>query len=46
MQLLAALGHHMSAVCPPPADQFNDADPDEAREKSSFFNWFYWMINM
>ncbi len=24
------------------ADQFDESDPKQAREKSSFFNWFYW----
>ncbi|EIE19573.1 PTR2-domain-containing protein [Coccomyxa subellipsoidea C-169] len=28
------------------ADQFDESDPKQAREKSSFFNWFYWMINI
>uniref|UniRef100_A0ACD5UX42 Uncharacterized protein n=1 Tax=Avena sativa TaxID=4498 RepID=A0ACD5UX42_AVESA len=28
------------------ADQFDDADPREARSKSSFFNWFYMSINV
>ena len=28
------------------ADQFDESDPEEAKEKSSFFNFFYWSINM
>lgn len=28
------------------ADQFDETDPEEAKEKSSFFNFFYWAINM
>ncbi len=28
------------------ADQFDESKSDERREKSSFFNWFYWMINI
>ncbi|KAE9591140.1 hypothetical protein Lal_00039872 [Lupinus albus] len=28
------------------ADQFDDADPAEKEHKSSFFNWFYFSINI
>ena len=28
------------------ADQFDEGDPRGRREKSSFFNWFYWSINI
>ncbi|KAG2425090.1 hypothetical protein HXX76_013999 [Chlamydomonas incerta] len=28
------------------ADQFNEADPQDRREKESFFNWFYLAINV
>ncbi|XP_027334617.1 protein NRT1/ PTR FAMILY 8.1-like [Abrus precatorius] len=28
------------------ADQFDDADPVEQQHKSSFFNWFYFSINI
>jgi hypothetical protein len=28
------------------ADQFDESDPEEAKQKSSFFNFFYWSINM
>ena len=28
------------------ADQFNDADPQDRREKESFFNYFYLAINV
>ena len=28
------------------ADQFDEGDPRERREKASFFNWFYWSINI
>ncbi|KAK9918205.1 hypothetical protein WJX75_002247 [Coccomyxa subellipsoidea] len=28
------------------ADQFDESDRAQAKEKSSFFNWFYWMINI
>ena len=28
------------------ADQFNDADPQDRREKESFFNYFYLAINI
>lgn len=28
------------------ADQFNEADPRDRREKESFFNWFYLAINV
>eukprot|EP01026_Neomeris_dumetosa_P055140 TRINITY_DN49928_c0_g1_i10.p1 TRINITY_DN49928_c0_g1~~TRINITY_DN49928_c0_g1_i10.p1 ORF type:complete len:549 (-),score=54.66 TRINITY_DN49928_c0_g1_i10:308-1954(-) len=28
------------------ADQFDDSDPQDAREKASFFNWFYFSINV
>ncbi|PIA59280.1 hypothetical protein AQUCO_00400285v1 [Aquilegia coerulea] len=28
------------------ADQFDDTDEDEKKHKSSFFNWFYFMINI
>ena len=28
------------------ADQFDEADPADRREKTSFFNWFYFSINL
>lgn len=28
------------------ADQFDDSDEDEKKDKSSFFNWFYFSINI
>ena len=28
------------------ADQYNDQDPREAKQKASFFNWFYFTINI
>ncbi len=28
------------------ADQFDEDDPRDRKEKSSFFNWFYWSINI
>lgn len=28
------------------ADQFDEDDPRDRREKASFFNWFYWSINI
>ena len=28
------------------ADQFDEDDPRDCREKASFFNWFYWSINI
>lgn len=28
------------------ADQFDEADPQDRREKKSFFNWFYFSINL
>jgi len=28
------------------ADQFDEADPSDRREKTSFFNWFYFSINL
>eukprot|EP00884_Botryococcus_braunii_P005509 jgi/Botrbrau1/1495/Bobra.178_3s0050.1 len=28
------------------ADQFNEEDPKEEKQKSAFFNWFYWSINL
>jgi dipeptide/tripeptide permease len=28
------------------ADQFDDSDPRDRREKTSFFNWFYFSINI
>lgn len=28
------------------ADQFNEADPRDRREKESFFNWFYLAVNV
>lgn len=28
------------------ADQFDDKDPTQKREKESFFNWFYMFINI
>lgn len=28
------------------ADQFDEADPQDKREKESFFNWFYLAINI
>lgn len=28
------------------ADQFNDNYPQDRKEKESFFNWFYWSINL
>ncbi|VFR03360.1 unnamed protein product [Cuscuta campestris] len=28
------------------ADQFDDADEEEKKQKSSFFNWFYFSINI
>ena len=28
------------------ADQFDDTDPAEKEHKSSFFNWFYFSINI
>lgn len=28
------------------ADQFNEADPQDKKEKESFFNWFYLAINL
>jgi dipeptide/tripeptide permease len=28
------------------ADQFDEADPQDRREKTSFFNWFYFSINL
>jgi dipeptide/tripeptide permease len=28
------------------ADQFEDSDPEESAEKKSFFNWFYFSINL
>jgi peptide/histidine transporter 3/4 len=28
------------------ADQFDDSDPVQAKEKESFFNWFYFSINL
>ncbi|KAI7835665.1 hypothetical protein COHA_010404, partial [Chlorella ohadii] len=27
------------------ADQFDEADPQDRREKTSFFNWFYFFVN-
>ena len=28
------------------ADQFDESDPEDRREKTSFFNWFYFSINL
>lgn len=28
------------------ADQFDDSNPKDRLEKESFFNWFYWSINL
>ena len=28
------------------ADQFDEDDPRDRKDKSSFFNWFYWSINI
>lgn len=28
------------------ADQFDEADPKDRREKTSFFNWFYFFVNI
>ncbi|PRW50755.1 NRT1 PTR FAMILY -like [Chlorella sorokiniana] len=28
------------------ADQFDEADPQDRREKTSFFNWFYFFVNI
>jgi len=28
------------------ADQFDEDDPRDRKEKSSFFNWLYWSINI
>ena len=28
------------------ADQFDETDPEENEEKRSFFNWFYFSINL
>ncbi|KAK9827716.1 hypothetical protein WJX81_004356 [Elliptochloris bilobata] len=28
------------------ADQFDEDDPRDVKEKASFFNWFYWSINI
>lgn len=28
------------------ADQFDEKDPQDKREKESFFNWFYLAINI
>ena len=28
------------------ADQFDPTDPAEVKQKESFFNWFYWAINI
>ena len=33
-------------ILPLSPDQFDESKKDEAREKSSFFNFFYFMINM
>ncbi|KNA05856.1 hypothetical protein SOVF_186480 [Spinacia oleracea] len=45
---LIALGTGGIKPCVSPfgADQFDDTDPDERVKKGSFFNWFYFSINI
>ncbi|CAM0875447.1 unnamed protein product [Alopecurus aequalis] len=45
---LAALGSGGIKPCTSPfgADQFDSGDPMELEKKGSFFNWFYFLINL